>query len=319
MWRYRRRSRLHVCLWVGACAAFGGLLQAPGVAQTLTRVPPPAHPLEQWRLGPAPAATTVIPAPTVPEAPSDTASVALPDFQPAAEPDSLGDEEVEVVRCRQVLVSDPERAALLGRMLRHGTPLEDATHKLGIVDHVQSVRDYALADINPVLRAQLEALPDSAWSAGHRWRGRTVYVQILSREVRPRGSIPKLGEGLEESERQRVARLQRLQEPDVRAPAVDPGVEPAAVIEQEPPKYPAAATGAGEVRLRVEVGRLAEVLAVTVEYASDPVFETPAIEAARGSRYRAARRPPGIAEPGTVMLTYKFAAPDAAESQEQEP
>jgi TonB family protein len=320
MSRHRMRVRLH--LWACAAAVTSVLWPVPGRAQTAaTRVAPPEHPLVQWRLGPPPAAAASIPAPPAPPAEQqpDTTAVVLPDSRPIAEPDSLAAEEVEVVRCRQVLVSDPERAALLGRMLQQGTPLEEATRKLGIVDHVQSVRDYALEDIDTALRAQLETLPDSAWSSGHRWRGRTVYVQLLRREMRARGSIPKLGEGLDESERQRVAQLQRLQRQDARTQAVDPGVEPASVVEQEPPKYPAAATGAGEVRLRVDVGRLGEVLDVTVEYASDPVFETPAIEAARSSLYRAAKRPPGIAEPGTVTLTYKFAAPDAPGSQQHDP
>jgi len=277
----------------------------------------------QWRLDSTPvtqlASVTPTPVEIAIPAPVDTTSASLLEFGHDVLPDSLDDTEVSVIRCRQVLVSDPERAALLARMLQRGVRLDAATRKLAIVDYVDTVREYALEDLDTELRLQLEALSDSAWTEPRRWHGRTAFVQVLARENRPRSSIPGLGQGLSESERQRLSRLQRLQVRDHRTEqVVDPGTEPAAVVDQLRPEYPPAATGSGRVVLIVEVGRLSQVLDVTVEHSTDPVFESAAIDAARRSRYRAAKRPPGIAEPGTVRLTYEFTAPESTDEQQQQ-
>ncbi len=317
-----RRRRQHVtlrALWWAAAIALP--LQLVLVQTVHARVPPPVNPLEQWTLGPAPAPAAVVPTPSAVPQPAPADSLApslLPELGPVAA-DSLADEIVEVVRCRQLLVSGTERAALLGRMLQRGIPLNEATRQLGIVDHQETVREYALADLQPALRTQIETLPDSAWSDARSWRGRTAFVQVLSREQRARSTIPKLGKGLDDAARQRLARLQRLQQRDARQQQnLDPDVEPAAVTDQKQPEYPAAATGGGTVVLLVDVGRLGEVLDVRVESSTDPIFESPAIDAARRSRYSAARRPPGIAEPGTVRLTYRFQAPDQNTTQDQQ-
>lgn len=280
----------------------------------------------QWRLDAHAATQVAARTPTPLEAgipvppPVDTPPVPVPEFGAQVPLDSLDNVEVEVVRCRQVLVSDPERAALLARLLERGVRFDAATRKLEIVDLVDTVREYALEDLDAELRSQLAVLADSAWSGPRAWRGRSAFVQLLERASRPRSSIPRLGEGLGDSERQRLARLQRLQVRDVRTQqTLDPGVEPAAVVEQQRPEYPPAATGSGRVVVIVEVGRLSQVVDVKVESSTDPVFESAAIAAARASRYRAAKRPPGVAEPGSVRMTYEFTAPEPADSQSQDP
>jgi TonB family protein len=190
-------------------------------------------------------------------------------------------------------------------------PLERAVRSLGITDLVETKRAYAVDELEPGIRAQVESLPDSAWSAARSWRGRYAFFQVLGREERARSALPKLGEGLGDEERKRLAAALQSAARQVEAGArpAEPGLEPATVLEQVPAEYPPAATGNGEVTLSVDVGRLGQVLGVRVESSTDPIFEGPAIEAARTSRYKAARRPPGIAEPGTVRLTYKFTAP----------
>jgi len=295
---------------------------APVGADTLAtrprpRLPEPADPLEQWSLDPVPAQTgtgivPAVPVPVVPGAPEpSTVPAPAPESAGVSPETASGDaEQVLVVHCRQILVNDPHRAAALERMLRAGVPLEKAAKSLGIVDLVQSSRRYVIDELSPEVRAEIESVPDSTWSRARPWRGRYAFYQVLGREQRPRSAVPKLGEGLDAGERSRLASgLQRLPQPTAsQPPAPDADFQPAVVEQQELAEYPAAATGSGEVTLVVDVGRTGAPLGVRVEASTDPIFEGPAIEAARRSRYRAAVRS-GTTEPGTVRLTYKFTAP----------
>ncbi|MFQ5600777.1 MAG: energy transducer TonB [Candidatus Krumholzibacteriia bacterium] len=283
--------------------------------RTVRRLPEPEDPLEPWSLEPAARPGPLPPADTgtTPEAARDTTGALQPGPIPAAEAASPEKEEsVLVVRLRQVLVSAPDRAERLEALLDLGVPFDEATAKLGITDVVESMREYAVDELHPQVRAQVEVLPDSGWSQGRVWRGRSVFFQVLAREERARSRVPKLGEGLDEAERRRLAGLVRT--PDRSRDRSQQGdemnLQPASVVEQVAAEYPPGATESGEVTLLVEVGRLGQVLDVSVEKSTDSIFEGPAIDAARASSYRSARRGPGIAEPGSVRLTYKFTAPE---------
>jgi TonB family protein len=298
-----RRGPLAVAALVAAAAVHA---QAPA-----PRVRPPADPLAPWPLEdtglPAP-----VPAPPPLPAPADTALRALP-AAPRASADS--GEVVLVVHTRQILVSDPTQAGLLERLLQRGVAFETAQRTLGITEVDERRREYAVDELEPRIRAEIEALPDSAWSRGRPWRGRTAFFQVLRREERRRGSVPPLGENLDDKERSRLANLYRAAERPATAPppGVDPDLVPAAVVDQVKAEFPPAASESGEVTLAVEVGRIGDVVSVRVESSTHPIFEPPAIAAARASTYRAAMRA-GLPEPGTVRLTYRFAAPASAES-----
>ena len=306
--------RVRVLSCVGLVAVVLGAARAqtppapPGAAKRwVGRVPPPADPLDPWPLEPAPATQ---PTPVAPAVPTDTTAVAVPDSAAPGAPIDSSD-VVEVVRCRQILVSDPARVPQLERLLHDGMPLEQALLTVGIADVDESRRVYALDDIDPRLAAEIAALPDSGWSTPRPWRGRTVLVQVLDREERPRHTLPKLGENLDDKEKSRLASQLRAPERATTAqltPEAD--YKPAAAVEQVQAQYPPAANEAGEVTVVVEVGRVGEVLGVRIENSTARIFEEPAIAAARASKYKAAERS-GFAEPGTVRLTYKFAAPQA--------
>ena len=280
----------------------------------VSRLPEPTDPLEPWSLDPVPPAAAVgsVPAPTPAAAPVilDSLAASAPPTAPEATSAPGDTTRVLVVHCRQILVSNPERAAALEKLLRHGVSLDKATKSLGITDLVQNTRTYAIDDLGPEIRAEIESVPDSTWSRARPWRGRYALYQVVRREESPRSAVPKLGEGLDAQERSRLnARLQRAQQPTpAQTPQVDSDFVPASVDQQAPAEYPAAATGNGEVAILVEVGRTGTPGDIRVDTSTDPVFEAPAINAARNSKYRAATRA-GIPEPGTVRLVYKFEAP----------
>jgi hypothetical protein len=309
-WKRPRALRFGVRLLYAV--VLGVLVVRPGVADAqsaalVQRLPEPADPLEPWTLEPR-GFVPVAPFPSAGASP-DTTALLLPGATRSV-PLPGDDELVLLIVCRQVLISQPERAELLQQLLQVGVPLQEATRTLGIVDFVEIVREYAIDEVHPDVRAQILALPDSAWSTARPWRGRFAFFQILGREVRARGTLPRLGEGLGDQERARLSRLQRLPDtPQTQAPQPGQDYEPAQVVEQKQPDYPPAATETGEVVLVVEVGRGNSVLGVTVESSTDPIFEGPAIDAARASTYRAAQRGQ-VPEPGTVRLTYRFAAPN---------
>jgi TonB family protein len=305
-----------------AFSAATSAAQESAAKPRVQRVQPPEDPLAPWPLE-AVASQPGEPGPSgpQPEAAADS-TLSLPDEVGAIPAPVDSSEIVLVVQLRQILVSDPERAPLLGRMLQSGMTLEEAKQTLGITDVDERRREYALDELAAEVQAEIEALPDSAWSSPRRWRGRTAYFQILAREERGRGTVPALGENLGPEERNRlVSTLPAKQQPKLAQPALDANLTPASVTEQVPAEYPPTATESGEVTLVVDVGRLGEVQNVRVESSTDRIFEEPAIEAARESTYRAADRD-GFPEPGTVRLTYKFAAPqspDATEGTAPEP
>jgi TonB family protein len=239
--------------------------------------------------------------------------------EPEAEQPLRGD-EVAVVRCRQVLVGYPEHARRLSALLRSGATFEEARRAIGGVDMVERQRDYALEDLEPDLRTEIEALPEGGWTRVRTWRGRSALVQLVARLQRSRSSLPVLGEGLSEAERERLSsrfRLnaappppQRPQNPDETA------VQHAAVLEQVKPETPADAQEGGEVVVVVEVGREGEAVDVRVRSSTNPALEEAALNAARRSRYRAATRL-GIAEPGTVTLSFRFAPPGVTSEEDR--
>jgi len=227
------------------------------------------------------------------------------------EPDGgEGGERVLVVRCRQLLVAHPEKAARLAAMLRGGASFEAARRALATDDLEERTREYAIDELDPGMRAEVEALPESAWSRPHPWRGRTLLYQVAEKKMRARSSIPQLGEGLDAVERERITNLA----PATRgAGGAPPGgaqsvAELAAVVNQVQAEFPKNVRKAGEVTVVVTVGRLGEVIDVQVASSTDPVFEAPALEAARRSTYRPAKLS-GRPARGEVTLTFRFAAP----------
>jgi TonB family protein len=164
-----------------------------------------------------------------------------------------------------------------------------------------------------------------------------VLVQVVEREVRARRSVPRLGEGLDARQQQRLAQRIRDANPVPAAPLepapgspdfgtavppppptntvtaasptqVEPGVQPVALLEAEQPESPPDVDKGGEVALQVKVGLLGEVTEVRIVQSTDPVFNEAAEEAARRSRYRVQTRN-GIPEEATLTITFKFVAP----------
>jgi TonB family protein len=213
--------------------------------------------------------------------------------------------KVFVVRCRQLLVSHPVEAVRLASLLRAGTSLERARQAVVGVAFTERSRVYLMDELDPAVRREVESLPTGGWSEPRPWRGRTLVFQVVEKGLRPRSSVPKLGQGLAPEELDRVARMvpehvaPRIASPD------SADFTPASVVKQAKPEYPRDATKAGEVTLQVTVGRVGEVVEVRRSTASDPIFEGPAMEAARRSTYRPARRN-GLPEQGNVMLTFQF-------------
>jgi len=270
------------------------------------RQKPPDDPLAPWPLENEPGSEAPLP---LPATPLDTLSAGVEAPLVHGEVDST--DVVEVVHCRQILVGDPARVPHLQRLLEQGVPLEQALKQLGISGVEESRREYALDELEPRIQAEIAALPDSGWSGPRPWRGRTAFYQVLQREERLRHTVPRLGQNLDQEEKNRLATQFRSPErSQQQGAAADADLQPAAVLEQVQAQYPPGANESGEVTVAVEVGRVGEVLGVRVESSTARIFEDPALAAARDSKYRPAARA-GIAEPGTVRLTYKFAAPQA--------
>ncbi len=223
---------------------------------------------------------------------------------------SVGREKVLVVRCRQLLVGQRRAAERLARLLRAGAPLEDARKAIGSIDIDDRTRDYAVEDLQPDLRTEVETLPEGAWSTVRDWNGRAALFQVVSKQTRERRSIPELGAGLGTDEQNRLAREQRPIPPSRPRPANDEtsDLEGAEVVNQITPEYPEGATKAGEVTILVTVGRSDEVTTLETLSSTDPVFDQAAQDAARRSTYRAQRQS-GVPVGGTVRVTFRFPAP----------
>jgi TonB family protein len=272
-------------------------------------------PLEPLSLEPGRPDAGVMPPPVaVPGAPIDSLALPLPPPSSSrrAGRDSTRDaERVVVVTCNQLLIDDPQLAERLARLLRAGAALEDAKRALGRTDLEPRRREYALDELAPEIRSTVEQLPEGGWSPVRPWRGRSALFQVVAKAERERGSIPDLGEGLGQSELDRLA-LQRsaARQRSSGGPAFDPAqqYQPAAVVQQVVPEYPAGLTGSGDVVVQVEIGPSDDVTSSRVLSSFDRQFDQAATDAAQHSRYRSARRK-GTPEAGSVTLTFKFVAP----------
>ena len=274
--------------------------------QALVPLPAPARQDTTAITMPAPAPATPSPAPLVPD-----------DSDPAAAARArAAKEQVLVVRCRQLLVGQPAAAERLGELLRSGSSLEAARRAAGSPEVTDRTRDYAIDELQPDLRREVESLPEGGWSRPRPWNGRVALFQVVSKETRERGTIPALGAGLSADEQSRLARTQRERPaPAAVAAATETNnetrdVEPAAVVQQGQVAPPENALTGGTVTVVVQVGRTDDVNDVRVEFSTDPMFNQAALDAARRSTYRSARRN-GIPEPGTVKITFNFPAPQS--------
>lgn len=311
-----------------------GVLAACSV-QAETRLSPreQADPLEPWSMefvpgAPAPATS---PAPAALPASPDTALAAL-GAAPAAQPQAplvpddsdpaavaralAAKEQVLVVRCRQLLIGQPAAAERLGELLRGGASFEAARRAVGSIDLSERTRDYAIDELEPDLRREVEALPAGGWSRTRPWNGRTALFQVVDKQTRERGTLPALGAGLSAEEQSRLARAQRDRPAAAAVAAANAAAaetrdsDPAAVVQQVQPTPPEDATTGGVVTVVVQIGRTDDVTDVQVESSSAEIFNAPAIDAARRSTYRSASRN-GIPEPGSVRITFNFPAPQA--------
>ena len=308
---------------------------APGIAAE-TRLTPREQQdlLEPWSLEINPAATPVpIPAPVPirPPPPSlgDTTTAiavlapAAPVRPPLVPDDSdpqavararTAKEKVLVVRCRQLLVGQPAAAERLGELLRGGASFEMARRAVGSIDLTERIRDYAIDELEPELRREVEALPAGGWSRTRPWNGRVALFQVVAKETRERGTIPALGAGLSGDEQSRLARVVRDRPAPAVAAAADQAandtrdIDHAAVVQQIQPVTPEHATQGGTVIVVVQVGRTDDVTDVRVESSTATMFNQAAMDAARRSTYRSARRN-GIPEPDAVTITFNFPAP----------
>jgi hypothetical protein len=227
---------------------------------------------------------------------------------------------VLVVTCRQLLVSDPRIAERLGRLLRSGATLEEAEKALGRVDLDEATRKYAIDDLQPELRAEVEALPVGGWSDVRPWHGRSSLFQVVAKEDRPRGSVPELGQNLDAREQERIANLQRASSTGNRpsVPVANADVQPAAVVEQARAQYPPNVQESADVSVQVTVGLSDDYVDARVVNSTNSLFDQPALDAAQRSTYRSARRN-GIPERGTVMLNFRFVAPGQETAPDTQP
>jgi len=315
------RSRLdRAALWLGLA-----LLVSAGAtsAQTVAPTDPPGvtqremeDPLEAWSLEPG-RQPPVLPLPSLP-------SPALPDTTRPSEPEGAqappteivpvdSTEIVVVVQCRQLLVSDPRQARRLAELLRGGATLEEARRGLGAIDIDESMRLYALDDLRPDLRAEIDTLAAGSWSGLREWRGRTALFQVVSKEEKPRSALPALGEGLGATEVERLANLQRAQPARAPVPSAPPAsdFEPATTVEQATPKYPEGVTESADVSVQVEIGLSDDYLTARIVSSTNSQFDQSALDAAQRSTYRSARRN-GIPERGTVTINFRYVAPGQA-------
>lgn len=269
--------------------------------------------LERRTAGPA-APALPQPGPAEGDAPAALETAALP-AAPAPQTAAPPAERVLVARCRQIWIGSPEHARRLAALLQAGAPFEDAQRGIEGLEIDVRVRDYAVDDLAPDIRSWIATAEDSAWSDVRSWRGRSVLLQVLSREVRGRDTLPALGLGLDEREREELAQSLRSpfqsqvpQAAQQQPQAPLPDFAAASVLNRVDPRPPENVLTGGVVTVLVEVGREGEVVDVRVQSSSNPVFEEAALLAARSSTYQAARRG-GIPEAGTVTVTFLFAAP----------
>lgn len=236
-----------------------------------------------------------------------------------AYPEGEGSEQVVVVTCRQLLVSDPRKAERLGRLLRAGATLQEAERALGRIDVDEATREYAIDELQPELRAEIETIPIGGWSSVRLWRGRAALFQVVAKEERPRSSLPALGENLDAREQDRIAGLRRPNASGNRAPvqAATADAQPATVVEQATPEYPENVQVSADVSVQVTVGLSDDFVDARVLSSSNSLFDQPALDAAQRSTYRSARRN-GIPERGTVTLNFHFVAPGATPPQQDQ-
>ena len=307
--------------WIVCAAAFGTDYIEARLTQRESQ-----DVLEPWSLENEPVTVPLAPpAPTpVPARVNPDTTAARPAAPPRSEPPaadsdvgagapgSAGREQILVVRCRQLLVGHRLAAERLARLLRSGASLEEARKAIGSIDIDDRTRDYAVDDLQPELRAEVEKLPEGAWSGVRNWNGRAALFQVVSKQRRERRSIPELGAGLDTDEQSRMARVQRpVQAPPSRPVADETAdTEGAEVVNQVTPQYPEDAMAAGAVTVLVTVGRSDEVISVDIETSSDPVFNRAAQDAAHRSTYRAQRQG-GTPVGGSVRVTFQFPAPQA--------
>jgi TonB family protein len=230
--------------------------------------------------------------------------------------DSVRDaERVVVVTCRQLLIDDPRLAARLSQFLRAGASLEEATRALGRTDLVPRQREYAIDELQPEIRSEAERLPEGGWSEVRPWKGRSMIFQVVSREERTRGTIPRLGAGLDAAETdrlaQRAAAAQRAQSSQQIAESSE--YQPAVVTEQAIPEYPGSLTEPGTVVVEVVIGVTDTPTSTRVLESSNRLFDQAAISAAQHSKYRSAKRR-GIPEQATLTLTFNFVAPQPSDA-----
>ena len=309
----RASSRIAWTCWFALCATVAQAQQDASVQTAkpwLGRVQPPTDPLDPWPLEDVPRVGEAATAPQ--PAPAESLAAGMP-FEPMAPVYVDSTDVVVVVRCRQILIEDPQVVPELERLLRDGQSLEVATKKLGIQKVEESRREYALDELEAGIRAQIAALPDSGWSSPREWRGRTALFQVLERAERGRYTVPPLGMNLDDKDKSKLAKLGGRPVGQPQAQAADADFKPAAVLDQVQAVYPPEATESGEVKIVVSVGRIGEILDARVEQATAQIFAAPALAAARSSRYSPAERA-GFAEPGEVRLIYKFEAPQSAPS-----
>jgi TonB family protein len=207
-------------------------------------------------------------------------------------------------------VSDPRKAERLVALLHAGATLEDARRTLGSIDVDERSRAYAMDDLQPDLRAEVDTLSAGEWSRIREWRGRSSVFQVVSKEERARSAIPQLGQGLDESEIERLANQQRAIAGRSRPPAETQAgdLQPASVVEQATPQYPPGIEESAEVTVQVEIGMSDDYVGARVVRSTNPQFDQAALDAAQRSSYRSARRN-GIPERGNVTLNFRFVAP----------
>lgn len=321
------RSRTWCTLWMLA-ALCGGVQSAPAQSRLTPREQ--QDPLEPWSMeavpggrvpasmpAPLPARPDTAAAHSTPAAGRPAASPSQPplvpdDSDPAAMARArAAKEKVLVVRCRQLLIGQPAAAERLGELLRGGASFESAWRAVGKIDLTDRTREYAIDELQPDLRQEVESLPEGGWSRARPWSGRTALFQVVTKETRERGSVPELGAGLSADEQSRLARAQRDRPPPSAVAAANEAtgntqeLERAAVVQQADVTPPEGVTTGATVTVLVQVGRTDDVMNVQIQASTDPQFNQAAIQAARRSTYRSAQRN-GVPEPDMVPITFNF-------------
>jgi hypothetical protein len=228
-------------------------------------------------------------------------------------------ESVAVVRLRAVIVGRTDQAQRLVELLRGGATLDAARRALGGLAGDEVTRELALEDLRPGLREEVQGLAEGGWTGVHPWRDRAALFQVVAKDNRRRSTLPKLGEGLDEKEQARLANLHHpmpTRAPRVENPDQGREYQAAAVVQQERPAYPPSAMASGDVTVEVKIGLADDVVDAQVTSSTDPIFEPPALTAARRSTYRSARRN-GVPEPASLRLTFRFVAPSTAPPDSQ--